>query len=97
MVEAVLPFTEPASPHLLGLLATSTADLSGGAVNVSDPTTLSIGSGLTPGVDIANSASATGLNDSGAENADPDTAVTTTLTGAPGKRVVFDLLIANEG
>ncbi|MEL8054654.1 MAG: hypothetical protein AAGK66_00740 [Pseudomonadota bacterium] len=97
MVEAVLPFTEPPSPHTLGLLATSTADLSGGAVNVSDPTTLAIGSGLTPGVDIANSAGAMGLNDGGSVNADPDTAVTTTLSGAPGNTVVFDLFIANEG
>lgn len=97
MVEAVLPFSEPASPHTLGLLATSTAELSGGAVNVSDPTTLAIGSGLTPRVDIANSAGATGFNDAGSVNADPDTAITTTLNTAPGGTVIFDLFIANEG
>ena len=97
MVKAALPFTEPAAPHTLGLLATSTAELSGGAVNASDLTTLAIGSGATPGVDIANTSTATGFNDAGIANADPDSAITTTLDSAPGGEVSFDLFVANEG
>ncbi|MEO0548289.1 MAG: hypothetical protein AAFZ91_00090 [Pseudomonadota bacterium] len=97
MVSTSLSYTEPSSPHTLSLRAISTAELSGGAVNVSDLAGLAIGSGLAPGVDIANSASAAGFNDAGGVNADPDSAITTTLVAAPGGSVLFDLFVANEG
>jgi uncharacterized repeat protein (TIGR01451 family) len=96
-LKAVMPFTEPTAAHTLGLQAVSTADVSGGGVRVSDPASLAIGASLAAGVDIANTAGASGLNDGGSVNADPDTAITTTLNTAPGGTVTFDLFIANEG
>lgn len=50
---------------------------------------------VTPGVDIANNASATGLGDY-VINADPGSTVTTTLTTLPGWTVSFDLFLNNE-
>ena len=50
---------------------------------------------VTKGVDIANSATATGLDDY-AVDADPSSSVTTTLATRAGWTVVFDLFVNNE-
>lgn len=97
VVEAVMPFTEPAAPHSLTLNAVSTADRTDGVSNVQDPTGLSVGSAKNAGVDIANSSGASGFNDGGAIDADPSSAITTTKTTGPGILAEFSLFIANEG
>lgn len=97
MVKAAMSFTEPSAPHVLALQAISTAELSGGGVNVSDPASLAIGTGLAAGVDIANSAGAAGFNDTGSVDSDPASVITTTQVTAPGQAVIFDLFVANEG
>ena len=97
MVEAAMPVAQPSGPHTLNLEAISTAEVFAGASPVSDPVQLAIGTIPSPGVDIANSNGATGFNDGGLADADPVTAITTNLSGAPGGSVVFDLFVANEG
>lgn len=97
MAEAAMPNSQPAGPHTLDLLAVSTAEVFSGASPVSDPVQLAIGTIPSPGVDIANSNAASGFNDGGTEDADPASAVTTNLSGAPSASVTFDLFVANEG
>lgn len=97
VVEVIMPFNEPAGPHTLALEAVSTADRGGNFVNVDDGTSLSIGTGDAAGVDIANSATATGLDDGGAVDADPASSITTSVASGPGEEVEFSLFVANEG
>lgn len=74
--------------------ATSSADVSSPASF--DVVTERLGATDTALVDIANSDTATGLGDP-LVDADPATAITTTLNGAAGGFVVFDLFLVNEG
>jgi len=97
IVAAVLPFSGAVGPHGGAIMATSTADVSGGAVRASDPASLAIGTSLAAGVDIANSVGAAGFNDGGTADADPASSITTEAIAAPGGAVVFDLFVANEG
>lgn len=96
-VRAALTTTVPSGPHSAGLVATSTWPVPSSVTPASDPAALLIGGVLTPAVDIANSASATGFDDNGSVNADPASTLTTTLTAAPNSSATFDLFIANEG
>lgn len=97
VVAAVLPFSSSSAPHGSIITASSTADVSGGVARVSDPASLAIGASLTAGVDVSNSADATGFNDGGLADADPAASITTQTTTAPGGTAVFDLFVANEG
>ncbi|MEO0465542.1 MAG: hypothetical protein AAF216_03285 [Pseudomonadota bacterium] len=97
VIAAVLPFSSASAPHGSVITATSTAEISGMTSRVSDPANLAIGASLSAGVDVANSAGATGFNDGGSVDADPDSSLTTQMTTAPGGTVTFDLFVANEG
>jgi len=92
LVKAMLPAkANGGGAYTATVTAASSADPS-----KTDTTQEVLGTIIAEVVDLANSSSAVGFNDKGAVNADPVSAVTTTLNVAAGKSVVFNLYIANE-
>lgn len=96
-MRASLPNSETAGPHSAVIRATSTRNEGSAITPANDPASLVISAVQGAEVDIANSGGATGYNDNGVVDADPASSITTTLSGAPGTSVSFDLFVANEG
>ena len=96
VVRAVLPSTAASGgPFTATVTATSAMDPSG--VPASDAVTEALSGIVADIVDIANSNTASGLNDGGTANADTPPAIINSLSAVPGKTVIFTLYVANEG